>query len=51
MYMSEGTFAHIAVHIVWFSKFVFVLVLQPSQSNEVMLSRISLPNHTFTGQA
>ena len=31
--------------------FVCVEVLWPSQSNRVMLSMVSLPNHTFTGQA
>ena len=33
--------------------FVFVCVeaLRPSQPNGVMLSAVSLPNHTFTGQA
>ena len=31
--------------------FVCVEVLQPSQPNGVMLSVVSLPNHTFTGQA
>ena len=31
--------------------FVFVEVLRPSQPNGVMLSAVSLPNHTFTGQA
>ena len=31
--------------------FVCVEVLWPSQPNGVMLSMISLPNHTFTGQA
>ena len=31
--------------------FVCVEVLQPSQPNGVMLSAVSLPNHTFTGQA
>ena len=30
---------------------VCVEVLQPSQSNRVMLSTVSLPNHTFTGCA
>ena len=34
-----------------FSYFVCVEVLQPSQPNWVMLSAVSLPNHTFTGQA
>ena len=32
------------------SKFVCVEVLRPSQPNGVMLSAVSLPNHTFTGQ-
>ena len=31
--------------------FVCVEVLWPSQPNEVMLSTVSLPNHTLTGQA
>ena len=31
--------------------FACLEVLQPSQSNGVMLSMVSLPNHTFTGQA
>ena len=31
--------------------FVCVEVLQPSQPNWVMSSVVSLPNHTFTGQA
>ena len=31
--------------------FVCVEVLWPSQPNGVMLSMVSLPNHTFTGQA
>ena len=30
---------------------VCVDVLQPSQPNGVMSSAVSLPNHTFTGQA
>ena len=29
--------------------FVCVEILQPSQSNGVMVSMVSLPNHTFTG--
>ena len=36
-------------------KFMFVCVcvevLRPSQPNGVMSSTVSLPNHTFTGQA
>ena len=31
--------------------FVCVAVLRPSQPNGVMSSTVSLPNHTFTGQA
>ena len=31
--------------------FVCVKVLLPSQPNGVMSSVVSLPNHTFTGQA
>ena len=31
--------------------FVCVKVLRPSQPNGVMSSAVSLPNHTFTGQA
>ena len=31
--------------------FVCVEVLLPSQPSGVMLSAVSLPNHTFTGQA
>ena len=34
----------------WFL-FVCVEVLRPSQPNGVMSSAVSLPNHTFTGQA
>ena len=32
-------------------RFVCVEVLRPSQLNGVMSSVVSLPNHTFTGQA
>ena len=31
--------------------FVSVEVLRPTQPNGVMSSAVSLPNHTFTGQA
>ena len=34
-----------------FGLFVFVEILWPSQPNGVMSSVVSLPNHTFTGQA
>ena len=30
---------------------LFALVLRPGQPNGVMSSAVSLPNHTFTGQA
>ena len=33
------------------SLFVCVKVLRPSQPNGAMSSAVSLPNHTFTGQA
>ena len=35
----------------WKILFVCVEVLRPSQPNGVMSSAVSLPNHTFTGQA
>ena len=34
-----------------FIMFVCVEVLRPSQPNGVMSSAVSLPKHTFTGQA
>ena len=37
------------IHVVYL--FVCVEVLRPSQPNGVMSSVVSLPNHTFTGQA
>ena len=42
--MSTEIFTHHA-------DFVCVEVLRPSQPNGVMSSAVSLPNHTFTGQA
>ena len=41
---------------IYFNRRVFVMflcveVLRPSQPNGVMSSAVSLPNHTFTGQA
>ena len=35
----------------WTRFIVCVEVLRPSQPNGVMSSAVSLPNHTFTGQA
>ena len=40
------------VHDIQYStSFVCVEVLRPIQPNGVMSSAVSLPNHTFTGQA
>ena len=36
---------------IFFFFFFCVEVLQPSQPSGVMSSAVSLPNHTFTGQA
>ena len=44
-HMSEGSFSVVV------ADFVCVEVLRPSQPNGVMSSAVSLPNHTFTGQA
>ena len=42
-------------NVQWYARcahcFVCDEVLRPSQPNGVMLSAVSLPNHTFTGQA
>ena len=57
---SIALYYHFSLHcIITFSSlykstgraFVCVEVLRPSQPNEVMSSAVSLPNHTFTGQA
>ena len=37
--------------VIHFVLFVCVEVLRPSQPDGVMSSAVSLPNHTFTGQA
>ena len=37
--------------LIYIPLFVCVEVLRPSQPNGVMSSEVSLPNHTFTGQA
>ena len=36
---------------IYINVFVCVEVLRPSQPKGVMSSAVSLPNHTFTGQA
>ena len=38
-------------NLFFFFFFFCVEVLRPSQPNGVMSSAVSLPNHTFTGQA
>ena len=45
-----GTHLVLLGFVVW-CLFVCVKVLRPSQPNGVMSSVVSLPNHTFTGQA
>ena len=42
---------YLSIHIKLCALFVCVEVLRPSQPNGVMSSAVSLPNHTFTGQA
>ena len=45
----ELIYGHIDINCI--IVFVCVEVLRPSQPNGIMSSAISLPNHTFTGQA
>ena len=50
--LPNHLFIHHIQHLcIYFSRFVCVEVLWPSQPNGVMSSTVSLPNHTFTGQA
>ena len=50
IFLTSGVKLHIhLLNVV--VQFVCVEVLRPSQPNGVMLSAVSLPNHTFTGQA
>ena len=45
-------FLKVIVHVIITDQcIVCVEVLRPSQPNRVMSSAVSLPNHTFTGQA
>ena len=46
-FKNGGTCVHLSI----LDEFVCVEVLRPSQPNEVLSSAVSLPNHTFTGQA
>ena len=49
--LESRLFANRMVKVHTLCLFVCVEVLRPSQPNGVMLSAVSLPNHTFTGQA
>ena len=44
-------FRTILLCVIRVTRFVCVEVLRPSQPSGVMSSAVSLPNHTFTGQA
>ena len=48
--LNRITLHSIVLHCVIYL-FVCVEVLRPSQPNGFMSSTVSLPNHTFTGQA
>ena len=51
---SPGPHSKLISKLIWICTaclFVCVEVLRPSQPNGVMSSVVSLPNHTFTGQA
>ena len=49
-YLNESFGKAVALHMAM-ALFVCVEVLRPSQTNGIMSSAVSLPNHTFTGQA
>ena len=54
---GQSSNCNVSCQLYYFKKFkdffliVCVEVLRPSQPNGVMSSAVSLPNHTFTGQA
>ena len=50
---AAGCFAFrwFVTYVMFVDLFVCVEVLRPSQPSGVMSSAVSLPNHTFTGQA
>ena len=50
VYLSMTTLEYMYIVFVLRFCFVCVEVLRPGQPNGVMLSAVSLPNHTFTGQ-
>ena len=49
--LSRTAHEKILVKFYWNILFVCIEILWPSQPNGVMSSAVSLPNHTFTGQA
>ena len=49
--LDMGSLSQEANRETLFCLFVCVEVLRPSQPNIVMLNTVSLPYHTFTGQA
>ena len=49
--LTTSTYKQHKVELLSECLFVCVEVLRPSQPNGVMSSAVSLPNHTFTGQA
>ena len=49
--LDEPTYQYKRLGLLVLDVFVCVEVLRPSQPNGVMSSAVSLPNHTFTGQA
>ena len=51
-FILRGDLLYVFPCVILFLCFQFVCaVLRPSQPNGVMSSAVSLPNHTFTGQA
>ena len=53
LFFAEKSYSHFCSKNinVFENLFVCVEVLRPSQPSGVMSSAVSLPNHTFTGQA
>ena len=51
VYSSKYNITFSKYNITFSKSFVCVEVLRPSQPSGVMSSAVSLPNHTFTGQA
>ena len=51
IYTKKLEWSRVAHNVSLRCLFVCVEVLRPSQPNGVMSNAVSLPNHTFTGQA